>query len=181
MNQLSPVFKQKFENSVERILHVPGNYDPAKILEMTVVVDTSLEKELVTAVLPELLYSLKALDKVFQNVRFHLAYWKDEGVTDRVCPMLLAMSEGFYGDYAHVPAEKPLEDLVEYLRVLHARSKLILLLTNGAYRIENEEQVKQHMQPFLQKKMMEVRVQGTPETPQLSCHVSGANCRWQVV
>ena len=70
MNQLSPVFKQKFGNSVERILHVPGNYDPAKILEMTVVVDTSLEKELVTAVLPELLCSLKALDKVFQNVRF---------------------------------------------------------------------------------------------------------------
>lgn len=41
---LSPVFLMQFKNSIERILHVKGNYSGG-ILEMAVVIDENLERE----------------------------------------------------------------------------------------------------------------------------------------
>lgn len=167
--EISPVFRKQFTAIADRILHVPGNYNPQRILEMTVVADKSLEKEMVTAVLPILLKILKEHDRVFQNVRFNMTFWEPEGkAVNRVCPMMMAMTESFYQDYVRHFETKSLEELTEYLREFHARSKLILLLTDGSYRIEDRELVKKHMQPFLEKKLMRVCCEGTAEQPELS-------------
>lgn len=167
--EISPVFRKQFTAITDRILHVPGNYNPQRILEMTVVADTALEKKMVTAVLPTLLKILKSHDRVFQNVHFNLTFWEPEGkAVNRVCPMMMAMTESFYQDYVRHIETKSLEELTEYLRVFHARSKLILLLTDGSYQIEDMELVQQHMRPFLDKKLMRVCCEGTAEQPELS-------------
>lgn len=166
--EISPVFRKQFTAITDRILHVPGNYNSQRILEMTVVVDTALERETVTAVLPALLKILKTHDRVFQNVRFNLTFWEPEGNVNRVCPMMMAMTEGLYQDYVRRIETKSLEELTEYLRVFHARSKLILLLTDGSYQIEDIKLVQQHMRPFLEKKLMRVCCEGTAEQPELS-------------
>lgn len=167
--EISPIVRRQFTDITDRILHVPGNYDPRRILEMTAVVDTALDKEMVKAVLPTMLRILKAHDRVFQNTRFNMTFWEPEGnAVNRVCPMMLAMTESFYEDYVSYPAIKSLEELTEYLRVFHARSKLILLLTDGSYQIGDMELVRQHMRPFLEKKLMRICCEGTAKQPELS-------------
>ena len=61
---LSPVFLMKFKNTVERILHVPGNYKGG-ILEMAVVLDHNVSRETMQDLVPQLLKSLKMHSEIF--------------------------------------------------------------------------------------------------------------------
>lgn len=152
--ELSPVFLKQFKDTAERIFHVPGNYRGG-ILEMTVVLDGGLSKEEVCGLLPPLLKSLKLHSKVFQNVRFHFVSWKsEEELTDRVCPMMMAMTKGFYEGYECHKEKKRFELLAGYLKKFHARSKLIVVLTDGERYVEDEGALNRELQPFLGKKMM---------------------------
>jgi len=157
--EFSPVFLKKGKDTVDRILNVPGNYTKGKILEMTVVLDKNLQKEVVRLLLPELLRTLKRHDKVFQNVRFHVVDWEtDERPKDRVLPMAMAAMESFFEDYEQEVRKKSVRKLAQYLTLFHARSKLIILLTDGNFMEEEREEVKKSMQPFLEKKLMTVFV-----------------------
>lgn len=152
--ELPLLFAKQFKDTVERILHVPGNYD-GSILEMTVVVDTYLSKEEVKELLPELLRTLKMHSKIFQNVRFNFVLWEsDHQIKNQVCPMAMAMMDSFYQDYEQKATEKHLENLAAYLKKFHARSKVILVLTDGAYQVEDTEELDRQMKPFLEKKWM---------------------------
>lgn len=168
---LSPVFLKQVKNTVDRILNVPGNYTKGKILEMTVVLDGNLSKKVVSLLLPELLRTLKLHDKVFQNVRFHTVYWEtDERPKDVVLPMMMAVTESFYEDYRQKTEQKSVSRLAQYLTLFHARSKLIILLTDGNFMEEERETVIKNMQPFLEKKMMTVLVKegSLGQTPAVS-------------
>lgn len=152
--ELSVLVLKKFKDTVERILHVPGNY-AGKVLEMTVAADNSFTKEEIRSLLPQLLRALKRHSKVFQNVRFNYVLWtSDEKVQNRVCPMMTAISDSFYQDYECVEKEKYLEKLAAYLKKFHARSKLVIVLVKGRYQVGNQEELRQAMEPFLGKKMM---------------------------
>ena len=152
--KLSLTETKQLKNRVEQILHVPGNYT-GKILEMEMVVDAALPKETVKETVPELLLTLKRHSKVFQNVRFNYTLWmSDWRIENKVCPMMLATTSGFYEDYREEKTEKSYESLLEYLQKFQARSKLILFLTDGSYRIEDEDAVQEKMQPFLGKKLL---------------------------
>ena len=152
--KLSLTETKQLKNRVEQILHVPGNYT-GKILEMEMVVDAALPKETVKETVPELLLTLKRHSKVFQNVRFNYTLWISERrIENKVCPMMLATTSGFYEDYREEKTEKSYESLLEYLQKFQARSKLILFLTDGSYRIEDEDAVQEKMQPFLGKKLL---------------------------
>ncbi len=167
--ELSPVFLKQFCNVADRILHVPGNYTGDKILEMTVVVDTALDRDTIENLLPQLLRRLKMHDKVYQNVRLNVAYWNSDGsLTNRVCPMMQAMLSSFYEDYRPQSGIKSFEALIEALRLFHARSKQIILLTDGGYQVEDMEQLRQKMQPFLEKKLMAVVCKGTEESVEVT-------------
>lgn len=154
--ELSPVALLTFKNTVERILHVPGNYTGG-ILEMTEVIDGALEQEKVSTYVPELLGSLKRHSEVFRNVRLNVVEWKsDERITTEVRPMPIVMCQSFFSEYEKYDTEKHLEKLVAYLKLYHARAKLIILVTDGRYLVECEEEVELAMRPFLDKKLMQI-------------------------
>lgn len=160
MEQLSVVTLMKFKNTIERILHVKGNYQGG-ILEMTLVVDGNLEPATRKQVIPKVIRALKQQGEVFRNVRFNYSVWNsDTEITNKVCPMMLAMTENFYEKEETSNNEKNLEKLVEYLKKFHARSKLVILITDGSYKTGDKEQIKASMQPFLDKKLAFVIIEG---------------------
>lgn len=153
---MTPVALQQFKNTVERILHVPGNFTGTN-LEMAVVIDGSLNKEQAETIVPELLGSLKRHSEVFGNVRLNVVDWKsDEQIQTQVRPMSMVMLKSFYQEYESVKAAKRFEKLAAYLKLYQARAKLIILITDGNYQVGSEEEVRLSMRPFLEKKLMQV-------------------------
>ena len=151
---LSPVLLKQWKDTVDRILHVPGNFT-GKVLEMTVVIDKNLSTEVVRDILPQLLKTLKMHDRTFQNVHFNLTYWEqDERMVNNRCPMSIAMTQACYQDYRTEHFCKDLGNLMTYLKLFHARSKLIIILTDGDYQILDMDVFEQSMQPFLEKKLL---------------------------
>lgn len=159
MEQLSVVTLMKFKNIIERILHVKGNYQGG-ILDMTLVVDGNLALADRKTWIPKLMGALKQQGEVFRNVRFNYCLWNsDAEITNKVCPMMLVMTEKFYEEEYQTNNEKSLEKLVDYLKKFHARSKIIILVTDGKYKIEDKGKIKEKMQPFLDKKLTFVVVE----------------------
>lgn len=157
---LSPVFLMKFKNTIERILHVKGNYSGG-ILEMAVVIDHSLPKECVQNVVPQLFRTLKMHSEVFRNVRLNMVEWcSDEMITAQVSPMSMAGMSGYYDGYEQQKIKKDFLKLVSYLKLFQARAKVIILLTDASCEGLAQEGVKAAMQPFLDKKLMQVVVSG---------------------
>lgn len=157
---MTPVSLQMFKNTVERILHVPGNFTEQN-LEMAVVIDGALSREQVEAYVPELLGSLKRHSEVFRNVRLNVVEWKsDEQIMTQVRPMSVVMLHSFYEEYEQVQNPKHFEKLVTYLKLYQARSKLIILVTDGKYQVEHEDELELTMRPFLDKKLMQVVITG---------------------
>ena len=155
---LSPVFLMKFKNTVERILHVRGNYNGG-ILEMAVVLDHNLSSETVQELIPGLFRTLKMHSEVFRNVRLNMVQWKsNESITNQVTPMSMAGLSSYYKEYECDRREKDWKPFIQYLKMFQARSKLIIVVTDGKNAEENEETLKMLMQPFLDKKLMQVIV-----------------------
>ena len=157
---VSPVFLMKFKNTIERILHVKGNYNGG-ILEMAVVIDHKLSKECVQMVVPQLLRTLKMHSEIFRNVRLNMVEWcSDDAITAQATPMSMAGLSGYYEGYLQQSEKKDFLKLVSYLKLFQARAKVIILLTDTGYEISSQEGVKAAMQPFLDKKLMQVVVSG---------------------
>lgn len=155
---VSPVFLMKFKNTVERILHVPGNYKGG-ILEMAVVLDHNVNKEIVQDFVPQLLRCLKMHSEIFRNVRLNLVQWEaDEIISNQVTPMSMAGMASCYESYECRKRCKDVKKLMQYLKVFQARAKLIILVTDGANEEGSEESLKMAMLPFLDKKLMQVVV-----------------------
>ncbi len=160
--------RKQLKNSIERILHVPGNYQGG-ILEMAVVIDMSMSKEAVTERTKELVNTLKTHSDVFRNVRLNTILWKgDEEFIKEVTPLAMLQMGRFFEDYESVPVRKNWDGLLATLKKFYARSKLIIVLTeNDAIQlesetgmlipVENKVEAKENMQPFLHKKMLVVQ------------------------
>ncbi|MBO5303655.1 MAG: hypothetical protein J6A92_06350 [Lachnospiraceae bacterium] len=156
MEELSILTIKKFKDTIERILHVPGNYRGG-ILEMAVVADSRLQVEEIQNILPQLLKALKQKGQIFQNVRFNYIFWKNQSIETTVCPMMQAMLESFYQPYEKEADEKDFDRLTDHLKLFQARAKIVLVLTNGKPVWQEEEQLK-HMQPFLDKKLLVMQI-----------------------
>ena len=155
---LSPVFLMQFKNTVERILHVKGNYSGG-ILEMAIVLDHNVEAEMVRELVPQLLRTLKMHSEVFRNVRLNMVQWEaDEQITNQVTLMAMAGLSSGYENYKQQTVKKDVMKLVQYLKVFQARAKLIIIVTDGRNEEGSQERLKTAMQPFLDKKMMQVVV-----------------------
>ena len=152
---LSPVILMQFKNTVERILHVPGNYKGG-VLEMAVVLDHNVSCEVVRELVPQLLRSLKMHSEVFRNVRLNMVQWEsDEKISNQVTPMSVAGLTSYYEGYECRVVRKDVMKLVQYLKLFQARAKLIILVTDGANEEGSDESLKAAMQPFLDKKLMQ--------------------------
>ena len=160
---LSPVFLMQLKNTVERILHVPGNYTGG-ILEMAVVLDHNVSREDIKELVPQVFRSLKMHSEIFRNVRLNMVQWEDDDViTNQVTPMSMAGLSSYYEDYESQNRRKDFLKLVQYLKLFQARSKLIILVTDAANEEGTPESLKAAMQPFLDKKLMQIVVGETLE------------------
>lgn len=155
---LSPLWIHQFHNRIEHVLHLPGNFT-GSVLEMTLVLDHCLSAEQLQETLPALLRALKQLGEVFRNVRFHIVDWQsDEQIVTRRCPMLAAMTGQFYQDYVQRVEKKRIELLYQYLKLYHARAKLVLLVTDAQYVMEDEKAGNMALKPFLGRKLIQISV-----------------------
>lgn len=144
----------KVKQGVERILNVPGNYRGG-ILEMAVVVDCSLEKECAAENVKAVLKALKSHSDTFRNVRLNVIWWKsDSEIETEVVPMTVMQMGTPFDGYEQKTERKHLDELLSYLKMFQARSKLILLLGGGDFEIRCEETCLESLKPFLGRKML---------------------------
>lgn len=159
---LSDIQLLQIRNAIKRVLHVPGNYTGG-ILEMAIVTDYSIPKEELAGNLKRIADALKRQDETFRNVRLNLIKWvSDECILKEVSSLtVLQMGRGLeeYDIYADAQGkeEKSVDELFRQLKLFYARSKVILVITEGAYKVADEAAVKAHLQPFLGRKMIFVK------------------------
>ncbi len=159
----SIIFDKQFVNKVEMILHSPCNI-PSKMFEMTVVLDRNLSKDVAMEIVPHLLKVLKRHSEVFANVRLNMVKWEtDDVIENQIIPMSMAMIGSHYAEYEQVKNVKSYQALMQNLKLFHARSKLIIVVTDGDYETGAEAELKKLMQPFLYRKVMNVVVTETIE------------------
>lgn len=168
--------RKQLKNHIERILHVPGNFQGG-ILEMAVVIDMSMSKEQAEERAKELVSTLKTHSEVFRNVRLNTILWKgEEDFVKEVTPLAMLQMGRFFENYESVPVKKNWDGLLATLKKFYARSKLIIVLTESGALLSEQEtdvvsvdgekstntvipvtdktQAKENMQPFLHKKML---------------------------
>lgn len=150
------VQKLQLNNQVDRILHTPGNFRGGN-LEMTMVFDYDMDINQLKEEAALIIAALKAHSPVFQNVRFNGVKWKgDSSITNQVTPMtFVQMGKFFEEETPDFQSDvKNLEILLDKLKLFHARSKLILILTQGQYQISDKEAAKRALTPFLKQKIL---------------------------
>lgn len=148
------VQRQKIRQQAEMVLHVPGNFTK-NILEMAIVADCSLPKDILKENIQELLKTLKSQSEVFRNVRLNMVKWIEEGrIENQAVPIPIVQMGKYFDDYEQKACVKSLEGLAGYLKKFQARSKLIILVTDGNYKIEDREALMGSLNPFLKSKLI---------------------------
>lgn len=144
---------------VERILHVPGNFSGG-ILEMTIIFDKRLDQETAGSLGKNITSGLKKHSEVFRNVRLNVVQWKsDEEITNEVLPLMQLTMDSCYqkGEWNQGTTDKHLSVLAEYLKLFHARSKVVLLIAGDSFVFRDNEEdaqrLKKALEPFLGKKL----------------------------
>lgn len=154
----------KIKNEVMRILHVPGNYTGG-ILEMAIVADYHMSVEELNEITKKVANGLKHQNEIFRNVRLNLIKWVSDAEIIKEVSSLTKLQMGrAYDDYEKCKFQqfsqkedgsvKTLDELFRQLKLFYARSKLIIVLTDGAYRIEDECKVTEYLNPFLKRKII---------------------------
>ena len=160
---LSQIQKLQLNRQVDHILHVPGNQPVGKQqMEMAFVLDCSSDFEYIKSTTQDMVAALKAHDKIFQNVRSNVVYWKPENkiITETMPMSFIQMGKPFVeSEYKKVDKVPKFDELCAYLKFYHARSKCIILVTQGYYEAGDKERVKESLNPFLKQKLLIV----TPE------------------
>ncbi|MDD6571877.1 MAG: hypothetical protein PUF12_05730 [Thermoflexaceae bacterium] len=148
--------KKQLKDIVERILHVPGNFT-GPILEMTLVLDHENEKEYIKETTRDIISTLKSKGETFRNVRLNVVQWVDnEHFTNEVTAMSLLLMDSYYEGYQTIKCDKKAEWLMEYLKKFHARSKLIIIVSDS-FSVGSVNRFMQAVRPFLEKKTILVK------------------------
>ncbi|MDE7332533.1 MAG: hypothetical protein K2O16_09895 [Lachnospiraceae bacterium] len=148
----------QIKNAVMRALHVPGNYRGG-ILEMAVAVDYHMDCEQLREECGQLAAALKRTDEIFRNVRLNLIKWVSDDEIIKEVSSLPALQLGkSFEDYEPEKADggKSLDELLRQLKLFYARSKIIILITDGSYMRQDEEKIREYLHPFLGRKLVVV-------------------------
>lgn len=162
--------KLELNKRVDRIFHAPSNA-PAKghQPEIAFVTDVSGDTDAVHSSVRDAVASLKAHDKMFQNMRSNVVYWDSEQITSKVTPMSFIMMGKAFDDPEIVgkpdtDVDKSLnfENLCAYLKLYHARCRCILVFVDCSYGeleardfyIADAESAKQQLNPFLKYRLL---------------------------
>lgn len=155
---LTPVLNLQLHNHIERVLHVPGNYRGG-ILEMAVVIDRTYEAEAVKTLCMDIITSCKKQSEVFLNVRLNMVLWGEKEIRTETVASAYVQMGTYFADYRQekIQQVKPTEEIMEYMKKFHARSKLVFLLTPDKERfcsIAEPERLREAMGPFLKQKLV---------------------------
>lgn len=152
---MTPIQMKLFYNDVEQVLHIPGGLTGGRLSEMTVILDYKLSLEALKENSREIVAVLKQKGDIFRNTRLNVVKWiSDEQIITQNMPLsMLGLGKGFE-DYIVMPhtGDKNMEVLAGNLKLFHARSKLIILISDGRWQIEKQEILQSNLQPFLHKK-----------------------------
>ena len=152
----------QIKNAVMRVLHVPGNYSGG-ILEMAVVADYHLPYEELKESCSEIAGALKRTDEVFRNVRLNLIKWVSDDIIIKEVSALPKLQMGScFEDYEVLTgktdesagSDKSLDELLRQLKLFYARSKIIIVITDGSYQRVDEKKIQEYLHPFLGRKMI---------------------------
>lgn len=152
---MTPVQMKLFFNDVERVLHVPGNLQGGNLAEMAIVLDYKLPLEQLQCISADIVAVLKKKGEMFRNVRLNVVKWTSDKhfVTEMLPLSMLGIGRGFedYQNMSHT-ADKNIEELAGYLKLFHARCKLIILISDGQWQVSDAMTLNANLQPFLYKK-----------------------------
>lgn len=141
----------------DHILHVPGNYRGGN-LEMTIVISSRLDVVSLRENIKAIVDALKRSNEVFRNVRLNLVNAKAEGgFENKVVPLIfLQTGKAFEAKEQHKEAMATIQlsDICSYLKLFHARSKLILIFTDTEYDPGDKAVLKEALNPFLKQKLL---------------------------
>lgn len=150
----TPVERMQIKNAVERILHTPGNYRGG-ILEMAMVFDCNLPEEYVRKLGKDVAAMLKSHSEIFRNVRLNTIFWEgDKRLMKETASLPHLLMGSCFDNYKHIKSQKKWELLAEQLKKFYARSKLIILFTDGDYCVKDTCLFDNSLRPFLYRKMM---------------------------
>ena len=153
----APVERMQIKNSIERVLHVPGNYSGGT-LEMAMVFDCNLPEEYIKRIGKDMAALLKSHSEIFRNVRLNIICWEeDEAFIKEVSSIPYLQMGRCFDSYRCVKNAKRLEILACQLKKFYARSKIIIFFTDGNYLVEDRISFKENMHPFLHRKLIVLR------------------------
>lgn len=148
---------------VDHILHVPGNYRGGN-LEMTVVVSSRLEIISLKENLKAVTDALKRSNEVFRNVRLNFVCVREDGsFENKVIPLVFLQTGKCFETEDKIIAQKedvqqmfsaPLSEVFAYLKLFHARSKVVLIFADRDYNLGDKEKAKEALNPFLKQKLL---------------------------
>jgi hypothetical protein len=150
---------------VDKIIHAPANSPAAGMqLEMTFVADMAGDREYIENSIKEAVATLKAHDKIFQNVRSNVVYWNTTDISMKVIPMTFIQMGKAFEDYNVEVVEKSLvfENLCAYLKLYNARSRCVLIfmdctyvdLEKNNYNVIDTKKAIENLNPFLKYRIL---------------------------
>ena len=85
----------------------------------------------------------------------NVLWWKtDEEIVTEVLPLPVLQMGTPFDHYEQMAAQKRIDPLLANLKLFQARSKLILLLSEGDFSVESAEGCMDSLKPFLGRKML---------------------------
>lgn len=150
---LTRIQEIQLRNQVQRVLHVPGNYNGGP-LEMAVVFDTSLEKEDAVATGKQIAAVLKSMGDTFRNVRVNLVIWSKQKISHEISSLPnLVMGNALQKFETSVEC-KNLEELCGNLKLFQARSRMVILVLKENFTVESAVGLRENLNPFLYRRLI---------------------------
>ena len=125
---------------------------------MTIVISSRLNVISLQENVKAVVDALKRSNEVFRNVRLNFVRAKEgSGFESKVVPLIfLQTGKAFepieeYGENMYI---SQVSDICAYLKLFHARSKLILVFSDSEYNLGNLPQLKESLNPFLKQKLL---------------------------
>ena len=181
---LTQLQKLELNKRVDKILNAPVNVTiKGQQPEMAFVLDLSSDMEYISDTLKDSAATLKAHDKIFQNIRSNIVYWGAGRTETKVTPMSFIQIGKATENLEEEKDEQPMslnedgkmqnalkaqshsngfDDLCAYLKLYHARCRCLLLFTDKPDKlIEGSVRDKaiESLNPFLKHRLLII----TPE------------------
>ena len=181
---LTQLQRLELNKRVDKILNAPVNVTiKGQQPEMAFVLDLSSDMEYISGTLKDSAATLKAHDKIFQNIRSNIVYWGAGRIETKVTPMSFIQIGKATENLEEEKNEQPIslnadekmqnalkaqshsngfDDLCAYLKLYHARCRCLLLFTDKPDKlIESSVRDKaiESLNPFLKHRLLII----TPE------------------